>query len=242
MIHICLLTFAIRGSSILSPIFTKIMLAGAVLFRCSCSIMDDDLASLRVELRRLRDRKRKRALREAPDASVTKSTWHTALCIGLLADYDFRASVCWLSTKIRRGVALPEHTDLDALLEKLREYFITADPDFLTALQDRDLTPLTQSQYCTAAKFATDYNLGKWVRTQNIEHGASVRTESLRQKYNENAALSQNAGLLLPKAGVDYSTGRNFACRWRLKHRAAYKALRTQEDITREQKHVKAST
>ena len=53
--------------------------------------MTDDLREVQRAIRRARDKKRKRAQRTDDDTGVTKTCLDTALCIGLLADYDMRA-------------------------------------------------------------------------------------------------------------------------------------------------------
>ena len=200
-----------------------------------------DMRAVRAEIERLRNLKRKREDRMAPGTSMTKTTWDTAVCIGLLADYDFKASVCWLKCKHRRGHTLPQDTDWDALLTQLRDYFTQADVDYLHALQDASTTPLSQCMYRMALKFAAEYKLGQWVRSVNVEKGASVRTAALIDTYNEDVALSGNADFLLPVAGVEYSTARVWAYRWRQKQRASYTSLRNQEALTTEQKQRKVT-
>ena len=107
------------------------------------------------EIERLRNVQRKRVAREAPGTPVTKNTWDTAVCIGLLADYDFRASVCWLKCKRRRGVALPKYTSWEELLAQVRDYFLEADVERLHALQDAATTPLTKSMYKNGGEFCS---------------------------------------------------------------------------------------
>ena len=102
--------------------------------------MNEDLAAVRAEIRRSRDVKRKREERHRT-LNMTKTTWDTAVCIGLLADFDFRASVAWLKCKQRRGQALPADSDWEALLAALREYFVEADMEHLHALQEKRPLP-----------------------------------------------------------------------------------------------------
>ena len=203
--------------------------------------MNENLRAVRADIERLRNLKRKREERRALGTHMTQNTWGTAVCIGLLADYDFRASACWLNCKHRRGQALPNDSDWDTLLTELRDYFVEADVDFLHRLEDAAATPLSKSMYKTAVKFAAEYKLGLWVRSVNLGKGAAVRTGVLIETYNHDAALSGNAGLLLPIAGVEYSTGRVWAYRWRQRQRASYTSLRDQEALMTEQKQRKVT-
>ena len=72
--------------------------------------MADDLHEVRRALRRAEDRKKKQAKRRDEDSGLTWQRFHTALCIGLLADYDMRAAAAWLESPHRRGLACKEGT------------------------------------------------------------------------------------------------------------------------------------
>ena len=211
------------------------------IYERSSSTVAEDVRAVRAEIERLRNVKRRREERRAPVANITKNTWETAVCIGLLADYGFRASVCWLKCKRRRGHALPNDADWEGMLAQLREYVVEADVDHVNALQGAGPTPLSQCMYKTAVQFAAEYKLGLWVRSVNLEKGSSVRTAVLIETYNQDVALSDNPGLLLPIAGVEHSRGRYWAYRWRQRQRASYTSLRNQEALTTEQKERQVS-
>ena len=125
-------------------------------------------------------------------------------------------------------------------MAQLRDYFVEADVEHLDALRREGASPLPKLMYKMAVKFAAEYRLGLWVRSVNIQRGASVRTAVLIDTYNRDAALLGNDGHLLPIKGVEYSTGRAWACRWRKRQRASYTSLRNLEALTTEQKERKA--
>ena len=79
------------------------------------------------------------------------------------------------------------------------------------------------------------------MRSVNLQKCTPVRTAVLIGTHNEGVALLGPAGLSLPVAGVEYSTGRVWAHRWRKRQRAAYTSLRNQEAVTTEQKEQKAN-
>ena len=102
--------------------------------------MADDLWEVQRDLRRARDKKRKRAQRTDDGTGVTKACLDTALCIGLLADYDMRAGAAWLESPHRRGRPWKEGIIVEYVLERLRNIFLESDLDALDDLRDPERT------------------------------------------------------------------------------------------------------
>ena len=67
--------------------------------------MADDIRHVQRALRQAQDRRRKRAQRTDEYTGVPKQCFDTALCIGLLADYDMQAGAAWIEPPQRRGLA-----------------------------------------------------------------------------------------------------------------------------------------
>ena len=63
--------------------------------------MNDALREVQRALRRAKDKKRKRDERRGAETEFSKRCFDTALCIGLLAEYDMRAGAAWLESSHR---------------------------------------------------------------------------------------------------------------------------------------------
>ena len=144
--------------------------------------MAADLNDVALALRRARDRKRKRAPRNDDSTGLTRQCLDTALCIGLLADYDMRAAAAWLESPQRRGLACKESLTGDDVLQRLRSMFLDSELEALDALRDPERTRLSPSAFACASRVAKEYKLGLWVRSQNLA-GASVRSEILIAEF-----------------------------------------------------------
>ena len=146
--------------------------------------MDDALRDVQRALRRARDLKKKRDKRRDLETGLTKQCFDTALCIGLLADYDMRAGAAWLESPHRGSCWRQDDVEADDMLQRLRKTFLESDIDALDALRDPDQTSLPQSAFACAARVAEEYKLGLWVREKNLV-GASVRTSRLIAEFQK---------------------------------------------------------
>ena len=144
---------------------------------------------------------------------LTVGVWRTALCIGLLCDYDMRAGAAWLESTDRRRRPLARGVEKADVLERMRELFREADVDSLFALQDKDLTSLSPCQYRTAVRRAREYKLGLWVREQNLVVGYAVRTPLIIKQFNDGVAAAQCPLPVYPVPSSDCVTGRTWAHR-----------------------------
>ncbi len=150
-----------------------------------------------------------------------------------------RAGAAWLESEHRRGKPLPEGLHGVDVVERLRHFFIEADPAFICALQDRDTTSLSPEAFRTAVKIAAEYQLGLWVRNENLL-GAAVRTTTMIEEFNTVIASRQWPHPLQRIGSSDASTGRNWAFRWRKRNGAKFGKLKVQEDVSLEEKRDKA--
>ena len=200
--------------------------------------MADVLREVQRALRRAYDKKRKRAQRTDDDTGVTKACLDTALCIGLLADYDMRAGAAWLESPQRRGHACKDDISMDDILQRLRDIFLESDLDALDDLRDPERTRLTPSAFACAARVAEEYRLGLWVRAQNLA-GASVRTPVLIAEFQANLESQPPPVELRSVPRTENSTGRNWAFRWRRSQGGVFGKLRTNEPISTEEMRQK---
>ena len=200
--------------------------------------MEADPADVPSELRRVLDKKRKRANRIDERTGVRHATLHTAICIGLLCGCDMRAGAAWLESRRRRGSRVHDDLSADDVLHRLRDFFIEADLDFLDALRDPDQTSLSASAFDTASRAAEDFKLANWVRQQNLA-GNAIRTSRLIEMYTEQ--LHTHPPPVPPKSQPTHTDnmGRLWAHRWRATQGAVFGKLRTEEDITVEEKRLK---
>ena len=193
--------------------------------------MADDLHEVRRALRRAEDRKKKQAKRRDEDSGLTRQCFHTALCIGLLADYDMRAGAAWLESDHRGRGWRQDDVEVDDVLIRLRNTFLESDLDALDDLRDPERTPLPSSAFACAARFAEEYKLGRWVRAQNLA-GASVRTPCLIAEFQKKLQSKPPPVQLRSVPQTENSTGRNWAFRWRRSQGGVFGKIRTQEPIT----------
>ena len=140
--------------------------------------MDDALRDVQRALRRARDLKKKRANRRDAETGLSKECFDTALCIGLLADYDMRAGAAWLESSHRGSGWRPDGVDIDDMLQRLRNTFLESDIDALDALRDPEQTSLSKSAFACAARVAEEYKLGLWVREKNLVERPCARRAS----------------------------------------------------------------
>ena len=201
--------------------------------------MDGGLRDVQLALRRARDAKRKRAERTDDETGVSKQCFCTALCIGLLADYDMRAGVAWLECSHRRGHSCKDDVQMDIVLQRLRNIFLEADLDALDALRDPERTSLPPSAFACAARFAQEYRLGMWVRERNLA-GASVRTPFLIDEFQKKLESSPPPVQLRAVPEMADDKGRQWAVRWRRSQGAVFGKIRTQEPITTAESREKA--
>ena len=89
-----------------------------------------DLAEINAELRKLRDRDRKKRQREA---NGVLSLWclQVAACIAVLLDFDFKAAADWLDSWCRRGKRLEEPLDLEAAQPQVEDFVLNTPDDHL---------------------------------------------------------------------------------------------------------------
>ena len=127
------------------------------------------------------------------------------------------------------------------MLETLRTFFIESDVQEIDAMQDPAHTCLSRPMYATAQKFAAEYMLGQWVRTQNLTTGMALRTASLIQEFNGRVEAASLDTMLQRIPGIESSTGRSWACRWRTKQRARFGPMRTRQPLTTDDKREKVS-
>ena len=192
--------------------------------------MDGGLREVQCALRRARDLKRKRAERTDEDTGVSKQCFYTALCIGLLADYDMRAGAAWLECSHRRGLPCKDDMETADVLERLRNIFLEADLDALDALRDPERTSLPPSAFACAARVAEEYRLGMWVREQNLA-GASVRTPFLIDEFQKKLDSKPPPVQLRAVPQIANNTGRSWALRRRRSQGVVFGKIRTQEPI-----------
>ena len=201
--------------------------------------MDDPLERCRRDLRRLNQRKRKQMVTTDEGTGLTLGLWRTALCIGLLCDYDMRAGAAWLEATDRRRRPLAGGVEKGDVLERMREFFREADFDSLFALQDKDLTDLKPGQYRTAVQRAREYKLGLWVREQNLVVGYAVRTPVIIEQFNHGVAAAQCHLPVYPVPSSDFVTGRTWAHRWRKRNGAKFGKLQVLEPLSVQEKRDK---
>ena len=200
--------------------------------------MEDDLYDMTAELRRLRDKKRKRSSRTDDRTGLSLRTLHTAMCIGLLCGCDMRAGAAWLESAQRRGKTSTEDLDAGDALLRLRDFFIEADLDFLDALRHPERTSLSASAFRTASSAAEEFKLAEWVRRENLA-GNAIRTPRLIDKYTHQ--IAEQPPPVAPRSQPSHTNtlGRLWAHRWRMSQGAVFGKLRTEEAITVEDKRAK---
>ena len=200
--------------------------------------MEEAWEENRKALRLARQRLAKHIKTSDPATGISISTLRTAACIGLLSDYDMRAGAAWLQQAHRRGRPLPPGLSGEDVLERLQRYFVEEDPDFLDALRDPEATCLSKGAFRRAERAAKEYRLGQWVREQNLL-GKAVRTASLIDRFNDPAVNSFLPRPLPVVAQTEFSTGRNWAMRWRRSQGGLFGKLRTCSAVTRDEKREK---
>ena len=91
---------------------------------------------------------------------------------------------------------------------------------------------MTLSQYATVRSAAAAWQVGAWVREENVA-GAAVRTETHISRYNDELArvLAPPSPSQVP--GVEHVTGRTWAWRWRRFQGSTFSKLSTMSRASR---------
>ena len=191
-----------------------------------------------LEADRLKKEKRRR------DSALDTSQWciTTALCIAVCLQRDFTAAADWLASPHRRGRQLDDGIDREHINAELHRLLDEMPPSAVHLWTDPASSPLQRSCLRTALKWSQEAKLKTHVRTANVEYGAPVRSARLIDEYNAKLHEDSLNRALAPVATVETTKGRQWSCRWRLRHGATIGCLRTKEPVPLLEKRNQAFT
>ena len=211
-------------------------------------MLDEALAKVRLDERRLSDRARKHRRRRV-GATGCATAWCTDVALAIAALDDFRPELAaqWLAQPDRRGAPLRQGAGAAEALALVEERLLAEDAGALATMATPGSSRLNSHGIRVARAFVAEKRLASWVLQRNRDAGLPVTSAAAADRFTQ--LLGDDSPVEEPRRaeyGSRRRTGaqhweRHLAERWRGRHPSVkYGSMRSREPLTPQERSEKA--